>query len=108
MVKKHTTVCAEANLELVYYKGKLWLKLIRVVNKGEELFWKYGSGFHINGTIDENFNHDLNEETDSDSESDDEDASYAAVVTAATAPERNSDRVRGVKISDADWRVMRK
>jgi hypothetical protein len=67
----------------VYCKGKLWLKLIRIVNKGDELFWKYGGGFHFNGTIDETFNHDLNEESDSDSESDDEDAPYAAVVTAA-------------------------
>jgi hypothetical protein len=108
LIKKHTTVEAEANLELVYYKGKLWLKLIRTVNKGDELFWKYGSGFHLNGTIDETFNHDLGEESDSDSDSDDTDAHYAAVATAAAVPERTSNRVRGFKISDADWRAMRK
>ncbi len=113
MYTKHTTVCAEANLELVYHKGKLWLKLIRSVNKGDELFWKYGSGFHLNGSINASANHDLNKESDSssdetDSDRDEEGVTHTAVMTAAAAPERSSDRVQGVKISDVIWRRIRK
>ena len=106
LYKKNTTVQAEANVELVYYKGKLWLKLLRPVKKGEELFWKYGSSFHINGSINETIDHDLDEESDSDSK--EEDVTHAVIVTAAAAPVRSSDRVRGEKISNAVWSVIRK
>lgn len=95
LFRKHTTVIAEANVELVYHKDKLWLKVLRAVKKGDELFWKYGSIFPLNGSINETINHDLYEDTDSDSE--DEDVTLTATVTAAAASVRYSDRVRGKK-----------
>ena len=98
LFKKGTNVRAQANMRVVHIKGKLWLQFIRPVDKGDELFWKYGTSFKLNGDSVNGVS----------LEPDIEDFSARRDVKIKTPAIRTSSRNRDQPFDDAKWAELKK